>query len=45
MPLSALAASQADDLAVLLELGDELVALLDDVVVPVMECQYLIQIV
>jgi hypothetical protein len=33
-PLASLAAAETDDLAVLLQLGDELIALLDDVVVP-----------
>lgn len=33
-PLAALAATETDDLAVLLQLGDQLVALLHDVVVP-----------
>ena len=34
MPLASLAAAETDDLAVLLQLGDELIALLHDVVVP-----------
>lgn len=34
LPLASLAAAKTDDLAVLLQLGDELITLLDDVVVP-----------
>ena len=36
--LATLAAAKANDLAVLLQLGDELIALLDDVVVPGESC-------
>lgn len=38
--LASLAATQTDDLAVLLQLGNELVTLLHDVVVPEISCQY-----
>jgi hypothetical protein len=33
-PLASLASAETDDLAVLLQLGDELITLLDDVIVP-----------
>jgi hypothetical protein len=36
--LASLAAAKANDLAVLLQLGDELITLLDDVVVPGESC-------
>lgn len=38
--LASLAATQTDNLAVLLQLGNELVTLLHDVVVPEISCQY-----
>jgi hypothetical protein len=38
LPLASLTAAKTDDLAVLLQLGDELVTLLDDVIIPGMCC-------